>query len=316
MPKLQTDAPLKELFGYQVDKENDSVFFNDEKHVYLDKLTGEPYISVTTLIGEYENKFNESFFSKYKALEALADPDHFSLVKQGLLSTQIWKPELIDKLKIDKEEFNNKVQEILDSWHNTRDEACDHGTWTHSLMETSFYGKTHFDLSEFDCPNIVGNYKCVKGYYPKQLEPGIYPEYLVSWISPEGLHISGQVDLLVRDGDDITIIDWKTNREIKKKSFFNSAKKHNVMMKAPLNNIMDCNYWHYTLQLSLYAYMIEKLNPGVNIKELKIVHIDREGKQTIYPLEYKREDVDRMIKHYAKSLKTKELLDRNKPFIV
>ena len=79
----------KVLFGYQVDKENDNVFFNDEKHVYLDKLTGERYISVTTLIGKYENEFNEAFFSKYKALEALADPDHFSLVKSGLLSTQI-----------------------------------------------------------------------------------------------------------------------------------------------------------------------------------------------------------------------------------
>ena len=89
MPKLQTNTPLKELFGYQVDKENDSVFFNDEKHVYLDKLTGEPYISVTTLIHNYTNPFNENFFSKYKALEALADPDHFSLIKQGLLTTQI-----------------------------------------------------------------------------------------------------------------------------------------------------------------------------------------------------------------------------------
>jgi len=62
--------------------------------------------------------------------------------------------------------------------------------------------------------------------------------------------------------------------------------------------------------------MIEKLNPNTNIKELKLIHIDREGKQTVYPLEYRKEDVERMIKHYAKSLKTQELLDRNKPFIV
>lgn len=314
MPKL-SGIEEKTLFGYKVDKENDNVFFNDEKHVYLDKLSGEPYISATTLIHEYQNAFNESFFSKYKALEALADPDHFSLVKQGLLATQVWKPELLDKLKIDHNEFETKVQEFLDDWHNTRDEACDHGSWVHSVMESSFYGKETFDLSNFDCSDIVGNFSCVKGYYPQRLEEGIYPEYLLSWISPEGLRISGQADLIIRKGDDILVLDWKTNREIKKKSYYNSSKKRNVMMKYPLNNLMDCNYRHYQLQLSLYAYIIQQLNPEVNIKELKIVHIDRNGKQTIYPMEYLKTDVERMIKHYAKSLKTRELLDRNKPFV-
>ena len=78
---------------------------------------------------------------------------------------------------------------------------------------------------------------------------------------------------------------------------------------------MDCNYWHYTLQLSLYAYMIQQLNPELNVRELKLIHIDRNGKQTVHPLEYRKDDVERMIKHYAKSLKTQELLDRDKPFI-
>jgi hypothetical protein len=88
MPKL-VGIESKTLFGKTVDKENDSVFFNDLEHLYLDKTSGEPYISVTTLIHHYSNPFNSAFFSKYKALEALADPDHFSLVKPGLLATQV-----------------------------------------------------------------------------------------------------------------------------------------------------------------------------------------------------------------------------------
>ena len=204
MPKLK-GVETKTMFGYQVDKENDDVIYSDGPHVYLSKLDGSKYISVTTLIGEYENKFNESFFSKYKALEALADPDHFSLVKQGLLNTQVWKPELLSKLDIDESEFNNKVTEILDSWHANRDEACDHGTWVHSLMEESFYNKTHFDLSNYGSPQIVGNYTCTPGYYTLDIDHGMYPEYLISWISPDGLKISGQVDLLVRNGNDVCI---------------------------------------------------------------------------------------------------------------
>ena len=30
------------------------------------------------------------------------------------------------------------------------------------------------------------------------------------------------------------------------------------MLKYPLNNIQDTNFWHYTLQLSTYAWMIQK----------------------------------------------------------
>ena len=315
MPKL-TGIKQKTLFGKTVDKENDNVFFNDLEHLYLDKSSGEPYISCTQLIHAYSNPFNSAFFSKYKALEALADPDHFSLVKSGLLATQVWNPELLDKLNINKQAFDDKTNEILKSWDDTRDEACSHGSYVHEILEESFYGNTHFDLSNLGCPYVCGDYGCTKGNYHLDLENGIYPEFLMSYVSPEGLHIAGQADLIIKSGNDISVLDWKTNREIKKRSFYNASKKHNVMLKYPLNGIEDCNYNIYTLQLSLYAYMIQKLNPEFNIKDLKIVHIARDSKQTIYDLEYRKEDVERMIKHYAKQLKTKELLERDKPYII
>lgn len=315
MPALK-GIELKTLFGKTVDKENDSVFFNDLEHLYLDKVSGEPYISVTTLIHHYSNPFNSAFFSKYKALEALADPDHFSLVKPGLLASQIWKPELLEKLNIDPDVFEEKTNEILKSWDETRDEACSHGSYVHELMETSFYGNTHFDLSNYGCPTICGDYTCIKGNYHLDLENGMYPEFLMSYVTPEGIRIAGQADLIVKSGNDISIFDYKTNKEIKKRSFYNASKKKNVMMKYPLNNIEDVNFWHYTLQLSLYAYIIQQLNPDFNIKDLKLVHIARDGKQTIYDLEYRKFDIERMLKHYAKELKTKELLDKDKPFII
>ena len=113
MPKLD-GIEFKTLFGKKVDKENDNVFFNDEEHSYLDKNDGSKYISVTTLLHEYQNAFNESFFSKYKALEALSDADKFSWVKQGLLNTQIWKPELVEKLGVDEAEVTPEASFIQD----------------------------------------------------------------------------------------------------------------------------------------------------------------------------------------------------------
>jgi hypothetical protein len=109
-------------------------------------------------------------------------------------------------------------------------------------METSFYGNTHFDLSNYGCPTICGDYTCIKGNYHLDLENGMYPEFLMSYVTPEGIRIAGQADLIVKSGNDISVFDYKTNREIKKRSFYNASKKKNVMMKYPLNNIEDVNF--------------------------------------------------------------------------
>lgn len=313
MPRLK-GIEEKYLFGKQVDKENEDTFFVDSEHSYLNKTDGSKYISCTQLIHAYSNPFNEEFFSRYKALEELADYDFFSVVKSGLLATQVWKPDLVNKANIDEEVFEAKVKEIKDTWEKNRIESAEHGTKIHDLLETSFYGKTSFNLDKYGCPQVCGDYVCSKGYYYLDLDNGIYPELLISHISPEGLHVAGTADLVVKSGNDIDIIDWKTSKEIKKKSYFNASKKKNVMMKAPLNNLMDSNYFHYSLQLSLYAYMLEQQHPEFNIRSLTIVQIDRDNNTTKYPADYLKDEVNRMLKHYANQLKIRQQLDRIEPY--
>ena len=48
--------------------------------------------------------------------------------------------------------------------------------------------------------------------------------------------------------------------------------------------------------------MIEKLNPEFKIQDLIIVHYDHDNKETIYHLEYLKDEVEKMLKHYKKSL--------------
>ena len=69
------------------------------------------------------------------------------------------------------------------------------------------------------------------------------------------------------------------------------------------------------LQLSMYGYMLQKLNPNFNIRSLTIVHIQRDGKIKEYPVEYRKDDIERVIKHYAKQLEIKKKLERDIPFI-
>ena len=82
------------------------------------------------------------------------------------------------------------------------------------------------------------------------------------------------LDLICEDCKHTLIVDYKTNAEIKDKSVFLTGTKKFQMMKYPLGNLMDCNKMHYTLQLSTYAWMVEKLNPNFNIKKLLLIHYD------------------------------------------
>lgn len=86
-------------------------------------------------------------------------------------------------------------------------------------------------------------------------------------------------------------------------------------MKFPLDNIMESNYWIYSLQLSLYMFMIEHINPKFKCKKLAIIHIDRNGNETEYPCEYLKEDITRMLLHYRREQKIKSQLELDKPII-
>ena len=50
----------------KIDKQNGNVKYNDEDHLYWND--DGKFISVTTLIGKYEQPFDEVFWSGYKAL--------------------------------------------------------------------------------------------------------------------------------------------------------------------------------------------------------------------------------------------------------
>ncbi len=65
----------------------------------------------------------------------------------------------------------------------------------------------------------------------------------------------------------LSIYDWKRTKAIKKLSF------KNVCSNTPcLEHIPDCNFWHYSMQLNIYKYMLEK-NYNKTIKDIYLVKI-------------------------------------------
>lgn len=295
----------------KIDKQNGNVAFNDESHSYWNVNDNEKYISVTTLIEKFGQTFDKEFWSAYKALEQLIPKDNWKIEKKSLLNTKRFDKSILEVYDISENDFNKVQQDILDSWDNENRKSCERGTKIHSEIENSFYNNPKdISLKKF---GIGGKFECKKDYSELDLEYGVYPEYLIYRESDDGiLRIAGQVDLIVKSGNEITIIDHKTNKKIDMKSGFNTTTKSNVKMKYPLNTLDDCNFYHYTLQLSTYAWMLQKINPNFVIKDLILNHYDHNGNNTLYHCDYLKNEVERMLYFYKKELILQKQRDKRK----
>lgn len=285
----------------KIDKQNGNVAFSEDSHTYWNVNDNEKYISVTTLIHKFTQPFDKDFWSAYKALEKLIPKDSWAIEKKSLLSSKKFNKDILDLYNISELEFNKTQQEILDDWDNENRKSCERGTKIHEEIEHSFYNNPHnISLQKF---GIGGKFECKKDYSELDLEYGVYPEYLIYRESDDGiLRIAGQVDLIIKSGNEITIVDHKTNKKIEQKSGFNTSTRSNIKMKYPLNNLMDANFYHYTMQLSTYAWMLQKINPNFIIKDLILNHYDHNGNNTIYHCEYLKHEVEKMLYFYKKQV--------------
>ena len=308
MPKLDNGS-FGSAFGYQIDKMNDTVGFEDSSHTYFDLNDGSKYISATQLIHRYMPPFDSKFWSSYKACEAILESDFYEL-KKILLSTKKWDDKYLLEFGIDRENFETKRDEILQSYKDKNKEACEHGTKVHDLMENLFYKKDEKRLNSF---GLGGTIDVEKGRYKLDKERAVYPEIMLSYKFDEYLKTVGQADLVIKDGDEISIYDWKTSKSIDKESYFDRNTKKRETMKFPLNGLMASNYWTYSLQLSLYMYMIQKIYPNLKCKKLALIHIDRDFNETEYECPYLKDEVARMLLHYRKENKKKIMLEKDKP---
>lgn len=284
----------------KITKQNGNIAFEEEAHIYYDVTQpDQKFISVTTLIHSFTQPFDKEFWSAYKALEKLLDKDSWAIEKKSLLSTKKFDKVLLEMHEIEENDFNREQQAILDAWDEENRKSCERGTKIHADLENSFYKKgKDIDISKYQ---IGGKFECRKDYNALDLENGIYPEYLISRVSPDGkLRIAGQIDLLVKKGNKFIIGDWKTNKKIETKSFYNKNTKSSVKMKFPLNNLDDVNYYHYALQLSTYAWMIQQLDPAYEIEDLVLVHFDHEDNMTVYHMPYLKDEVIKMLTFYKK----------------
>ena len=139
-------------------------------------------------------------------------------------------------------------QEILDEWHQKRDESCYFGTKVHETAEDVLNSRPLRNIPQNAKEEIVFNRaKSLATKFKNELDI-LGVEQIVF---DHRLKIAGTIDLLARSKKDgsVLILDWKTNSEIKLENSFEKC-------LFPINHLDNCNFYHYALQLSLYQFLL------------------------------------------------------------
>jgi hypothetical protein len=219
-----------------------SVIFQAKDHSYKSKDPNDniSWVSVT------------SFVSKFK--------QPFDAIGQSIKSSKNKRSKW----------YGMTPEEIQKAWSSEAERAVVLGTWYHNQRES--------DLISFDTierqgvnvpifkPIIDGDIKLAPD---QRLVEGIYPEHFV-YLRSAG--ICGQADRIEVVKDTVSVFDYKTNKKIDKESF-KDWEGRSKMMSGPCAHLEDCNFNHYSLQLSIYLYIILKHNPRYKPGKLELQHV-------------------------------------------
>jgi len=180
--------------------------------------------------------------------------------------------------------YGISVKDILQIWKNETNRSLKLGSWYHNEQETELCNADYLMNNELKLPIHKPIIKNDLKYAPEQkLREGIYPEHLVYSKSEE---VCGQADKVIVSNGVVDIDDYKTNKEIKMSSYVNWQGKSSKMLD-PISHIDDCNFYHYSLQLSLYMYFILKHNSELKAGRIRIQHVifEESGKDAYnYPI--------------------------------
>jgi ATP-dependent exoDNAse (exonuclease V) beta subunit len=239
--------------------------FEEEGHKYfIDGKSG--YTSCTT--------WNHSLFPHFDG----------PAIAKRILKNRKWKTDPEYKY------YQQSEAEILNSWEENRDRAATAGTLLHLNVEKHYNGvPVEDDSIEF-------------GYFKNFLRdhPHLHA-FRSEWlIFDEEIRISGSVDMVFWDSknEQYHIYDWKKSKAIEYESAYNKTAIVDVLRDIP-----DTNFWHYSLQLNTYKYILEK-NYGIKIHDLCLVVMHEDNASKNYELYTCADLSDRMadIWEYRKSL--------------
>ena len=228
------------------------VVFEEASHKYfIDDVAMSR--SVTELIGQFFPDF-DSIASATKMLKR-ADFPHLHKYDQY---RAILREANIESV------HPEAVGVIVSFWDRERDEAAALGTLMHKTIEAYYSDGTVPEpcTKEFSLFSVFDAYTKKIGYVPYKSEQIVYDV---------GLSLAGSCDMLYVKKTDLStkplkvwLVDWKRSKQV------NMTGYGGQKGSGPFSHLEDCNFAHYSVQLNLYKYLLQK-NFGMTIEKMTLV---------------------------------------------
>jgi len=237
------------------------VYLDPIPHVYIHRVTGEKFTSVTKVLSSVENEFEGDVIAERIAK---LGKRYYNEVYHGM----------------------NKAQ-ILEYWDLLNTEATESGTEIHEIIERYLLAEKWYtpknDLEKL----VIDEYDRLK--FDEGIE--IYPERV---LFSEEHKLAGTADLIIDVNNEyFDVGDWKTNQVIRFYDEFG-----NKTLLPPVSHLQDCEYSIYTLQLSIYALMYE-METGKQCRHIWIGHYDKKiNKMTKVPIMYLKYEARQLLNHF------------------
>lgn len=304
--------------------------FDPVAHKYTDD-NGLVYTSVTTLIDKYKPKFNNRYWSMYVALRdngfKVRPVDGLkAIVVDGVIKS-------LDSL-YNNPINNHEVKLVTKKWTKLTEDACARGNKIHDFLEDNINkskgdeeGRTNELIKpslslggnlleirtkhDLDATDIGVNYPQIYNRLLAFIKMGctIFAEKRIYSTSYQ---VAGMIDVLVVKGRQFCILDWKTNKD---EMIFQSGyfKKEHIngkyvktdqfirkleYMHEPLNNVELCKGMVYSMQLSLYAYIMIRWGYKLVENGLEIWHIRPGLEPKCLKIRFMQDEVIKMLDHH------------------
>lgn len=138
---------------------------------------------------------------------------------------------------------------------------------------------------------------------------GLVP-FRTEWLVFDPEHkVAGSIDMIYMKPDGtLAIYDWKRVEDLKTENKFQSG-------LGPVSHLPDTNYWHYSLQLNVYRYILQK-HYGYVVSDLALVVLHPgQSSWRVFKLNFMDDEVADMMAARARALAVPGN-DGSKPLVV
>lgn len=174
------------------------------------------------------------------------------------------------------------VESLLSEWDEKRDRSAVFGTRFHKAIEL-LDRENIVNPEDSDIEALIRKTKLLLSSYKMQ--------WCEQQFASDEYGVCGTADKPVKRFNGVLdIFDYKTNTE----KGIEYCNNYNTYMKAPFNHLEDCNYNHYSLQLSIYAYIAET-EYNQRIGRLAIIDVSNGHTPIIVPVNYLKNEAEMML---------------------